>query len=313
MSGGDEFRAEIDRRAGLVGEDSIMNQITNPPSRGHHGPASVGRIIVDDIEMGPRKREPMTADVNALRADIEQIGLLQPIGVRRHPTRPGKYILMWGANRLSAYQDGWGAAQKMLAERGVQDEEAFRQAKMWQQIPAIIFHQEIPAELVERREISENLIRTELTPEMRSIQRMRYVELVAKQGRVASAGQVRNANKEATVTRQPHDAADGKKLETVTSIASRELSVSKDTLQREAKRVEAMANAAARASGQEPVTGLTPESDPAKLERARKLAEKTERIIRAEKQAGRNTRRIAPIDPAGATVIVVRIDITDPT
>src|SRR3954471_17022077 len=162
--GDDDFMAFIGPRKGLVGTDSIMNQPTNPPSRGHTGPSSVARINVDEISMGPRKREPVETDVAALEADIEQIGLLQPIGVRPDPERPGHYILIWGANRLAAFRNGWGRAKKLLDERGVNDEEPFLQAKIWQRIAAIVFDRDIPADYVERREISENLIRTELTP-----------------------------------------------------------------------------------------------------------------------------------------------------
>jgi hypothetical protein len=310
---GEDHRADIGPRKGLVGGDHIMTSTTNPPLRGHQGPSDIRRISVDEISMGVRKREPTTEVVAALKADIEQIGLLQPIGVRHDPDKKGHFILIWGANRLAAYIDGWGEAQKLLAERGVQDEHAFRQAKMWQQIPAIVFHMDIPAADVERREIAENLIRAELTVEEKAIQRIRYSALVQKMGRAAEAGVVRNANKEATLTRQPHHVADGNKPETATSITARELGVNRETLRRDAGKVEAMANVAARASGQTPVKNLTPESSPEEKDRAARLAEKTARLIRAERAAGRRSNHIAPLQPADYNVIIARIDITDPT
>lgn len=92
-------------------------------------------ILVSDIEVGPRKRHLDTVKVAELASSILEIGLLQPVTVRRVN---GHYRLVAGAHRLEAFR---------IMKRDC--------------IPAEVFQgDDLAAELAE---IDENLRRAELT------------------------------------------------------------------------------------------------------------------------------------------------------
>lgn len=70
---------------------------------------SITELPVADIIMRNRRRPVSAAGVAALRASIEELGVMQdPIHVRKVKHRGGEYVLMVGGHRLTAAQEmGW--------------------------------------------------------------------------------------------------------------------------------------------------------------------------------------------------------------
>lgn len=63
---------------------------------------SFTNIKVDDIEVEGRLRTVDPAWVEVIAGSMEQTGLRQPLVVRPHPHKKGKYLLIAGAHRLAA-------------------------------------------------------------------------------------------------------------------------------------------------------------------------------------------------------------------
>lgn len=70
---------------------------------------TITELPVKDIVMRDRRRPVSAAGVAAIRASIEELGVMQdPIHVRKVPHRGGEYVLMVGAHRLTAaIEMGW--------------------------------------------------------------------------------------------------------------------------------------------------------------------------------------------------------------
>jgi len=65
-------------------------------------------IKVEDIEVEGRLRTVDPAWVEVIAGSMEQTGLRQPLVVRPHPHKKGKYLLIAGAHRLAAARSlGW--------------------------------------------------------------------------------------------------------------------------------------------------------------------------------------------------------------
>jgi len=106
----------------------------------------------------PKRERPIDKDaVAALSEDIELKGLLQPIGVRiARDDEPGAYHLIYGAHRFQAWFNKYDAA----ASANPVDKEG---RARWHAIPAIIFGTDVTPEMATLLELSENLVRKELT------------------------------------------------------------------------------------------------------------------------------------------------------
>ena len=112
-------------------------------------------IPIKDIEIGERLRPLDEKEVEEKARSITEVGLLNPITVSRHPTRPTiggdpfprpRYLLRAGLHRL----------------------EACKRLK-WKEIPAVITTLVGPrAALIE---VDENLMQTTLTPGQRAVSR----------------------------------------------------------------------------------------------------------------------------------------------
>lgn len=257
-------------------------------------PNNITKVLVDRIELGDRKRAVDNDMVKVLQDDIRAIGLLQPIGIRQMKDSHD-YELIWGAHRLLAFKAGWENARKLLNERDARDPEALLEAKLWQQIPAVV-HDWMPNTDAEMKEISENLHRKALSPQQTTIQRARYVALLKKTGVVVPIGEKRSEDKKQQKgTKSPEVTL---LKPTAAAKAAKDLGVSRKTISQDFKDVSAMASAVARDTNS-PKIKVTPESPAEKIDEAIDLAQ----LAVDEK---------LPIDRTPDNITIVRVDITDP-
>jgi len=125
---------------------------------------SMPHVIVE----GERLRAIDRDTVDRLKEDILRQGLLQPIGVKATKgARGGPYRLMYGLTRFTAMQ------------------ELHAEGKAGFNIPAIVFPEHLPDWRVKLAEISENLIRKELSAPERDAHTTMYAGIIKKHGDVA--------------------------------------------------------------------------------------------------------------------------------
>jgi hypothetical protein len=292
-------RTDIETRQGQIGVDFSM-QTFQRSGDARSAPINITKVLVDRIEVGKRKRKTDDSTVAALQADIRAIGLLQPIGLRRQKDSPD-YDLIWGLHRFLAFKRGWENAQRLLAERGDRDQEALDEAKLWQQVPAVV-HDWMPNADAEMKEISENLHRKELSPNEAKIQRARYVLLLKKLGEVIPADEKRSDNASNQYSGKKKEGGESDlrhpPKETATEKAAKDLGVTSTTIRNDFQAVSKMASAVARETDAPPVK-VTPESPAEKIEEAVELA----KLASDEK---------VPVTKTEAHMTIVRVDVTDP-
>jgi hypothetical protein len=127
---------------------------------------------------GERMRAIDRGTVEQLKADIVRQGLLQPIGVKStNGQRGGPYRLLFGAHRLTAMQ-----------ELHAEDLVSFN-------IPAVIFPEHMPDWHVQLAEVSENLMRKELSAAERDANTTIYAGLIKNDPNVVSGREKRGASK----------------------------------------------------------------------------------------------------------------------
>jgi ParB-like chromosome segregation protein Spo0J len=296
----DEF-TNITTNPGLVAGDNAMRMTLPKPASAADSPHTIRPTLVDDIEVGERLRSVDPKKVEALYDDICHHGLLHPIGLRRDKDSPTKYWVIYGAHRLKAFQKGWVLAQRMLKERGDKDPEAYRMARAFQTIPAVVYSAEISKAASELKEVAENLIRSDLTKPQLSLHRTRYTYLLQK---LAESNKRRLGGNKA----KGHDVP----LPQLAEQAAKELGVTVRTIRRDHEAVQANANAAAREYGVEPIKNLKPTSPPEVKERALGLAAEAERERKAAADQGKDVRKAMPVTKAEPNVITVRLVVDDP-
>jgi hypothetical protein len=307
----DQF-TQIENQPGLVSGDKAM--LFAVKGRGDAAPRHIMRIATDSITMpAERKRKINPKVIDQLFEDIGTQGLLQPIGVQQHD---GKYRVVYGAHRYLAFRRGWEAALKMRAERGEGDQEARRQLMIWESIPCIVFDVGMPAMYAELKEITENLLRAELSTAERQLHITRYAHLVKKTGQVAPADEKRkiNASNQHTGKKegQSQPGTDPQKP-TVTEKVTVDLGVSKTELHRSHQKVNDLAQAVARDKGLSAPVKVTAESPPtAEAEHTMRLAELAINDKAKATKEGKDQRKVHAVHPSEPDEIIVRIDITDP-
>jgi hypothetical protein len=299
---------QIVEREGRVGPDFEM--LVPVSDRSDTGPANILRILVDRIDIEKRIRAMSEEVVEALREDISKQGLLHPIGVKRSGKGDGRYVLIYGRHRLEAFQRGWTAAQRLLDERGDKNPEALKQAQIWQSIPCVVYSEELPAGYAMLKELGENLFGTNLRPEEREIHRAKYAVLLRKLGKVRaqSIGRPSKQSKLAT-----HLVISGTEatLPTVREKAAKDLGVTSETIRKDHKSVENLANATRREFNLPPIT-VTPDSPIKTVEMAIDFAQMTLDTREEARKKGTDPRKAAPVQVQGEQVIILRIDLTDP-
>jgi hypothetical protein len=299
----------IEPKPGKVAGDFTM--ATGAPIRGDAIPRNIVGLPVDTISIGKRLRTINKETVDKLYDDISQHGLLQPIGVQQSKEGPARYVILYGAHRFLAFKRGWEQAKKLLDERTDKDPEAYRLAKMWQTIPAIVHDRDMPLDYGQLKEIAENLIRQNLTPNEQALHQTKYTHLVKKLKLVVPADENRSATQKSEAKqREPHDAAH---VPTATEKATSDLGISSDTLQRSHKKVSDLAAAVARDKGWKAPVKITPETPPSdEVEHTLRLAEMgiADKVKAVEK--GKDPRKVHPVQVQLDGEITVRIDITDP-
>lgn len=125
-------------------------------------------IPIEKIDVPTDARPVDAAQVNELYESILRNGLLQPIGVRRNPDKPGFSTLLWGRHRLEAFRKGFAIHGEKQGN--------------WISIPAVFFTDKLTTTDGEIMSIIENLQRRELTAPQRDAQRTRLAALLKMQG-----------------------------------------------------------------------------------------------------------------------------------
>jgi ParB-like chromosome segregation protein Spo0J len=305
---------QIENKPGTVGAGDFV-MATGVGGRAIAAPNNVIRIAVDLIRAEERLRKINRETVDRLYNDIMQQGLLQPIGVRQSRDGVG-YVVIYGLHRLLAFKRGWELAQKLIAERTDKDPEAYAMARRWQSIPAVVHDMGIPLDYAVLKEISENLIRSELSKEERAVHETKYTHLVKKLGLVASADEKRAANaknqhpmkKEGLGQIVPHPPK-----QTATEKVTADLGIDRKQLSRSHQKVNALAKAVARDKKLPPPLKITAET--AATEEAAhtiRLAELGANDKRKAEKEGKSTVKVHPIAPSPEEIVTVRIDVTDP-
>ena len=258
----------------------------------------VDDIEVDKVMVPEGHREVDETKVEALKEDIVSIGLTNPISVRQAPDDGTPTTLVAGRHRL----------------------EAFRRLG-WQTIPAIVFDDDDLA--AEQREITENLVRSSLTPAQEARATKRLKELYEAQhpetkhgGNRRSNGEIRHlksgksttdrfTKKTAKVTGRSETAVKeaarrGKALgdEVLDDITGTDLDkgTELDALakmpepERKAKVAEAAAEAKKPASERKHVTAREPKTDADSKPHAGKLSQRLLRAFEAWKKCNRRER-----------------------
>lgn len=284
---------------------------TGSRARDDAAPRNIVPIHVDYISLIKRLRNINQETVDKLYEDISSHGLLQPIGVQQSKDGPSKFVVIYGAHRLLAFKKGWALAERLIEERTDKDPEARKMAQMFQTIPAIVYDRAMPNDYAQLKEISENLIRQNLTKNEQAHHLTQYTLLIKKLRLVVPADE--NRSKTQKNESKQRDGQDVQHVPTATEKATADLGVSVKTLHRAHEHVNALASAVARDKGLKPPVRITPETEPSDA------AEHTLRLAGmavAEKQkaakAGEDPRKVFPVTRQPEEQVTVRIDITDP-
>lgn len=280
-------KVEFELPQGIVANRTIMMTGKVDGMRADITPAKIIRVPLSEIEVGERQRKHSEADVQRLYDDINQHGLLQPIGVKMHGV--GRYKLIYGLHRFLAFKRGLANATTgpTIAD--------------WNTIPAIVYELEMPKFAAELKEIAENLIRKNLTKAEEEEHLGRYVALL-KRNRLVVEGKVKPPGK------AKEDKSQVETQLTVEAAITRNLNISKPTLHRTFEHLSQRAKTLAKAEGLPEPKRITPTSPAEAIEAAVELSS---RHTEARKGA-EVPRKVMPITPQPPTIITVRVDVTDP-
>ena len=311
---------QIEKKPGTVGAgDFVMT--TAAKGRGDTAPKNVVPVNTDSVSVGKnRMRGVDKATVDRLYEDISRHGLLQPIGVQQSKDAPGVYTVIYGVHRYLAFKRGWEEAKRLLAERGDQDAEAYGLARIWQLIPAIVYDSAMPVDYALLKELTENMMRMELSKPERAVHETRYTHLVKKLGLVVTAGEKssltqkgKSKRKGEPVGQNVPQVQDVEVKQTATEKVTADLGITRKDLNRSHGKVNDLAKAVARDEGlPEPVT-ITPETAATpEAENTIALAERgAQAKVEAEKQ-GKDQRKVHAKRVTPDEEILVRVDVTDP-
>jgi hypothetical protein len=122
-------------------------------------------IVIDGIVVGERKRALDPATIEQLVQSFQQLGQLQPIGVKSQGSGQ-PYRLIYGHHRL--------AAKRQLREIDPSHDT----------IAAVIYPEDMPSWACELNEVAENLCRKELSPKEKDAHTAIYAGLLKKHGDV---------------------------------------------------------------------------------------------------------------------------------
>ena len=137
-------------------------------------------VPINLITSGVARKRPLNKEgINALKQNILDVGqVLQHIGLRA--TRGldgGPYELVYGAHRVQAIKE--------LFEEG---------KRKGNTVPAIIYTSDTPEWFIEMAEVSENLMRKELTAAERAAHTLLYAGLLKQSGKYATANEKKAEN-----------------------------------------------------------------------------------------------------------------------
>lgn len=135
----------------LVGEEDISNQHLADAAERSFNPIRGGFMIpierIDTWDQQPRRLFD-DKKIDELAASIADTGMLEPLLVRRHPDKPGFYVILAGHRRLLAARRLHGSANPQ--DRSVVDV-----------LPCVV--REVSEEHAFADALAENLVRTDLT------------------------------------------------------------------------------------------------------------------------------------------------------
>jgi hypothetical protein len=253
-------------------------------------PSNITSIMVNAITVGEERKRAVSIDkVASIRESIRELGLLQPIGVRRRG--PGKpFLLIYGYHRFLA-------KQQLMEDDPTQDV-----------IAAAIYPEDMPDWACELNELAENLHRSELTPKERDAHTALYAGLLKEHGSVVDGDAARSKSEARTKGRCDPNGS-GHIPPTVTRKVATDLGINDDTVR---YRIRNAAKQAARSGVA--VTKPTPEAmsgeELVKVGRAALQAAESDKAEAA--RTGKPPRHVNPQQPVGETIATVRLDVTDP-
>jgi len=150
---------EMSPNTGLSGIEDLTSGRANREVR----PIGLDRIDVLD---SARPVDQKTVD--DLYESIHRNGLLQPIGVRRNPDKPGYVTLIWGRHRYEAFQKGYRLN--------------YPREGHWVTIPAVFYTESLTPNDAEMLTLLENLQRHELSAAEKDSHRARIAVLLKVEG-----------------------------------------------------------------------------------------------------------------------------------
>jgi hypothetical protein len=253
-------------------------------------PSNITSIMVNAITVGEERKRAVSIDKVALiRESIRELGLLQPIGVKRQG--PGKpFLLIYGYHRFLA-------KQQLMEDDPTQDV-----------IAAAIYPEEIPDWACELNELAENLHRSELTPKERDAHTALYAGLLKEHGSVTE-GKIVAGERSGATRKGTNDPNGSGRSPTVTHKVATDLGITDDTVRNRIKNATKLAARSGIA-----VTKPTPEvmsgEELVKVGRAALQAAESDKAEAA--RTGKPPRHVNPQQPVGETIATVRLDVTDP-
>lgn len=136
-------------------------------------------VLLSSVLIPNKRQRPLDQEATGrLREDIKRHGLLQPIGVRAGDgSRGAPFTLVFGYHRFVAFS--------ALAQQGL----------TLPNIPAVIYPADTPDWQIELAEVSENLMRKELTASERAAHTAIYAGLIKQHGLAVSARTVGHATR----------------------------------------------------------------------------------------------------------------------
>jgi ParB/RepB/Spo0J family partition protein len=150
---------------------NVSMSVAPGPDDTRQRPERVAAVPITSINPGERRRPLDPVKVQELTESIRRHGLLQPIGVRRVPSTKGKfatgYDLVYGHHRL--------AAMLALFDEGTSGAD---------NVAAVIYPADMPADAMALDEIVENLHRKELTPAEKAAHVALYAAMLKRMGLV---------------------------------------------------------------------------------------------------------------------------------
>lgn len=216
---------------------------------------SMINVRLDDITVPPNRTRKVKYDaaLDDLTKDIQRNGMQSPIGVS--PELDGKFKLIYGARRLAAHR-----------KAGIE------------QIQARVFM--VDDDNAHLMEVTENLMREELSRLERAAHFAEYVRVMRKMGFTYD-----DAVTKAAVPRK---------------VASKHV-----------ERINAAANAGAALMGEPPIN-MTKDSPPEVIEKVQEQAAPiVEEVVRRAEE-GLSDRYVAPVEPQDPNTVTVRVNFKDP-